>query len=38
MPEPQDCPGHGLPADDVSQEEVAEDIRAKPSTRGHSGG
>ncbi len=38
MLEPQNRPGHGLQADDVSQEEVAEDIRAKPSARGHSGG
>jgi hypothetical protein len=30
MPEPQDRPRNGLPADDVSQKEVAEDLGAKP--------
>ena len=28
LPQPQDRPRHGLQADDVSQEEVAEDLRA----------
>ena len=38
LPEPQNRPCHGLQVDDVSQEEVAEDLRTKPSARGHSGG
>ena len=33
MPEPKDRPRHGLQVNDVSKEEVAEDLRAKPSAR-----
>jgi hypothetical protein len=31
LPQPQNRPRHGLQADDVSQEKVAEGLRAKPS-------
>ena len=33
MPEPKDRPCHGLQADDVRQEKVEENLRAKPSAR-----
>jgi len=38
LPQPQNRSRPGLAVDDVCQEEVAEDLRAKPSARGHSGG
>ena len=38
VPEPKDRACHGLQADDVSEETMAEDLRAKPSARDHSGG
>jgi hypothetical protein len=37
LPEPQNRPRYGLQADDVSQEEVEENLRAKPSDRSHPG-
>ena len=37
VPEPKDRPRHGLQADDVRQEKVAENLRAKPSARSDPG-
>ena len=38
LPQPKNRACNGLPTVDVSQKEVAEDLRDKPSARGHSRG